>query len=93
MKLRGTAPLDYFEMRRACSLPPHFEVVHLPLGNMHAFLNSTIETWIVQNLKGRFYIGFSVQLDNDIKLRRVLTVGFEKPSESSLFMIACPYSP
>lgn len=93
MKLRNPSPLDYFEMRRAYSLPPHFDVVNIPLSPapVRTFMDS--ESWIIDNLKGRFYIGHNVHLNDVNKLERVLTIGFEKPTEMSLFMIASPHLP
>jgi hypothetical protein len=46
--------------------------------------------WIQDNLTGRFFFGINVTL-KDNAISKVYTVGFEKASELSFFMLACPH--
>jgi len=66
--------------------PPHFEYISLPL---RYNLEDALAKWITENLKGRYYIGKSVDLiDNSIET--VVKIGFEDPKELSFFTLACP---
>jgi hypothetical protein len=50
---------------------------------------SRLDTWISQNLNGRYYIGQSLDLiDNTIVF--TIKVGFENDKELSFFKLACP---
>jgi hypothetical protein len=85
MKLKQPNPLNYFKVRNTQYLPRHFEVVSLPISyNME----SSIEKWIFENLKNRYYVSREKTRTfghNNIK------VGFEDPKEASYFMLACPH--
>jgi len=45
-----------------------------------------MSTWVHDNLKGRYYIGSTI----DQNYKTVLKIGFEEPKELSYFMLACP---
>lgn len=71
------------------------EVRDPPLGFHYIFVDlkyniiGSLREWIFSNLKYRFYLGESLQLDNnqfEIKIK----VGFEDPKEASFFLLACP---
>jgi hypothetical protein len=47
--------------------------------------------WIEHNMAGRFYIGSTLELDDQSNIRSSTKVAFEKLSEMSYFMLACPY--
>lgn len=85
MKLKQPNPLNYFKVRSTQYLPRHFEVVSLPISyNME----SSIEKWIFENLKNRYYVSREKTRNfghSNIK------VGFEDPKEASYFMLACPH--
>ena len=87
--LENPNPLNFFEVRQVKILPPHFESVSFinPLYN----LEGTIIKWIVENLKGRFYIGTINKLNDSNTYEKSLEVGFENPKELSYFTLACPY--
>jgi hypothetical protein len=80
-------PLNVFGARQVSLPPPHFEFVNIPI--MYN-LEESIANWIQKKLKNRFYIGKNVILDNENKIKQVLTIGFEDSKEMSYFMLACP---
>ena len=73
-------------MRKVSFLPDHFEQVHLPFRYNVA---RSIEKWITDNLKGRFYVDHGVHL-KDNTIDNGLHIGFEDTKEMSYFMLACP---
>ena len=87
IKNKTPNPLELFKLRQVSCLPPHFELVQTPIVyNMEA----SITAWIKDHLKGRFYIGRGIGLDQD-SVANVLKIGFEDPKEASYFMLACPH--
>lgn len=56
-------------------------------------LELTISKWILDNLKGRFYIGnaLTIQTKETKSIAKVLKIGFENPKELSYFTLACPH--
>ena len=85
--LREPNPLNLFEMRRLDFMPPHFSSINVP---MQYNLDNSIDKWIEQHLKGRYFIGRSVHLvENSID--NVIRIGFEDTKEMSYFMLACPH--
>lgn len=83
-------PLDYFEARVLAGPAPHLEYTYLDNVTFR-FRIETIKSWILSNLKGRFYIGSAIVLnEEDNKLKEVVKLGFEDRSELSIFIIACP---
>ena len=49
-------------------------------------LTEAMSNWVNDNLKGRFYIGSTI----DTNYKSTLKIGFEEPKELSYFMLACP---
>jgi hypothetical protein len=86
-KIKEPNPLNFFQIRRADILPPYYESVSIPYTyNIEDSLNK----WILQNLKGRFYIGRVVEVTNENAMETVMKVGFEEGRELAFFMLACP---
>jgi hypothetical protein len=50
-----------------------------------------LEKWILENLKGRFYIGKHLDVDVNGKIQNMILVGFENPKELSIFNLSCPF--
>ena len=88
IKIKEPNPLNVFGVRRAKVAPPHFEYVNLPL--LYNVEESVVK-WIEKNLKNRFYVGKNISLDDDNKLRLIMTIGFEETKDMSYFMLACPH--
>ena len=83
-------PLNFFNMRRIQFCPTHFETIDI---TMSYNLEKSIDTWIVSNLKGRYFIGthMVVKSEDDIsKVTKVIRIGFEDKKELSFFTLACP---
>jgi hypothetical protein len=91
-KLKEPTALNFFEIRRAKILPPYFESISIPYTyNLEESLNK----WIVQHLKGRYYVGKSVDVvaskdGQSTTVDTVMKVGFEEGKELAYFMLACP---
>tara|TARA_R110000851_G_scaffold149970_2_gene290706 strand:+ start:5447 stop:5710 length:264 start_codon:yes stop_codon:yes gene_type:complete len=81
--LKEPNPLNVFNLRTLTIPAPHFEYCTIP---MTYNLLDAITNWVKDNLKGRYYIGPAIDLDQ----RPVLKIGFEEPKELSYFMLACP---
>jgi hypothetical protein len=80
-------PLNFFNVRKVNILPPHFEVVVQP---MMYNLEDSVGRWIKTHLKGRYFVGKGVALQNS-SIETVYKIGFEDPKEASYFMLACPH--
>ena len=80
-------PLNICKIRRVEFCPPYFESTSLPLTYN---LRESIERWIENNLKGRYYVGKNVALIEN-KFNTNLKIAFENSKEMSYFMLACPY--
>lgn len=82
--------LDLLNERQMKYLPIHFCSFQLDDGiifsNKEQILN-----WIREKLVGRFAFLKSVGLDSNQKMKSSFVVGFEKPTELTYFIIACPY--
>jgi len=88
-RLDNPNPLNFYEARQVTILPPHFDSMSasIPIYN----LEGTIIKWIMENLKGRFYVGNIVALKSNNSFEKQLEVGFEDQKELSYFTLACPY--
>lgn len=75
-------------MRRVDFCPPHFATANFARSYN---LEEAIDMWIHQNLKGRFFIGKNVELDEKNSYKNIYTIGFEEQKELSYFMLACPH--
>ena len=80
--------LDFFGVRQPKKPPPHFEYIHIP---QRYNMEDTIQKWIITNLKGRFYVGKGLHIDQTNKINEALKIGFEEPKELSYFTLACPH--
>lgn len=81
-------PYNVFEARRVDFPPSHFEYAEISL---RYNMKEALERWIESNLKGRYYLGRAVALDDSNKLTYAVSVGFEESRELSFFMLACPH--
>ena len=80
--------LNLFDIRKLKVPPRHFEYINIP---MRYNLEDALTRWVEENLKGRFYIGKSLGIDNNNQVTTVFKVGFENPKELSYFTLACPH--
>lgn len=89
LKIKKANRLNFFGVRKANSSPPHFEYITIPL---HYNLERSMDKWIHDNLKGRYYIGRTLKINPiDRSISEVLNIGFEEPKELSYFTLACPH--
>ena len=79
-------PLDILEKRRLNFLSPHLEPIHIT-GNYKKPIND----WITLKLKGRYFLGEDVQLENNRLVSKEI-VAFEDPKEATIFLLSCPYT-
>lgn len=87
-KLKEPNPLNFFEIRQLKVPPGHFELIMLP---MRYNIEEALVRWIEENLKGRFYVGKSLNIDSNNQVATCLKIGFEDPKELSYFTLACPH--
>ena len=87
LKNKQPNKLEVFECRVAGSAPPHFEYIKIPI---RYNLEESISKWIRDNLKGRYYVGKSIGINQENSVERVIKIGFEEPKELSYFTLACP---
>ena len=89
MKLKQPNHYNFFGIRKFKFPPPHLEYITLSTAYN---LEKTIERWINSNLKGRYYLGKTVDVDKEGKINaRMLKIGFEESKELSFFTLACPH--
>lgn len=88
IKLKKPNPLDYYGVRTSLTPPPHFEYISIPI---RYNLERSINRWISEHLKGRYYIGKTIGLNKERGLEEILQIGFEEPKELSYFTLACPH--
>ena len=86
IKLKEPNPLNLFGTRKLKVPSPHCDYISIPL---RYNLERSIQKWIVDNLKGRYYIGDAVML-RDSGTETVCKIGFEDTKELSYFTLACP---
>jgi hypothetical protein len=80
-------PLNVLGLRKVAFPAHHFVYTVIPKYNPS--YTSKLDSWIDQNLNGRYYIGQSIDLiDNTIVF--VTKIGFENEKELSFFKLACP---
>lgn len=78
-------PLNVFDCREVVDPPPYFHYIYADVRGSNI---EHIRQWIHENLNHRFYIGESLQLENNewsVKIK----LGFEEPKEASFFLLAC----
>lgn len=88
LPLKEPNALNFFNLRTLKVPPPHFEYISIPLSYN---LEQSISKWIKDNLKGRYYVGKSIDVNKENIIHNVLKVGFEEPREMSYFTLACPH--
>jgi hypothetical protein len=79
---------NFFGIRKFKIPAPHFDYICVPY---RYNMDKSVEKWINDNLKGRYYIGKSYELDQTKQANNVLKVGFEEAKELSYFTLACPH--
>ena len=85
--LKKINPLNVHRMRRAEYCPSHFETITIEIKYN---LIKAIDEWIFFNAHGRYYVGNCIELDSNKKKSKI-KIGFERSSELSYFMLACPH--
>jgi|TARA_B110000908_G_C9894830_1_gene288380 hypothetical protein len=88
LKLKSPTALSFFEMRRFELPAPHFEYILLPT---RYNLDKSLVKWIEHNLKGCFYVGKTIAVNNSNGIENMTKVGFEEAKELSYFTLACPH--
>tara|TARA_B110000305_G_scaffold137978_1_gene153990 strand:- start:4810 stop:5094 length:285 start_codon:yes stop_codon:yes gene_type:complete len=87
VKLKEPNPLNVFNIRQTRVKPIHFESIAIPYTyNVEEALNK----WIRKNLKGRFYVGKVLKVDDQNQINNMINVAFEDGKELAYFMLACP---
>lgn len=81
-------PYNLFDIRKMEVPPPFFEYYNIKFTYN---LEDAITDWIMKNLKGRFYVGQSLDILSDNNIDQCLKIGFENSKEASYFMLACPH--
>lgn len=87
IKVREPNPLDFFEIRKLSVPPEHFEYIHIPYVYN---IEQSIQKWITEHLKGRFYVGKTLAVTDNNTVESVFKIGFEEHKELSYFTLACP---
>jgi len=85
-KFKEPNPLNLFGIRQLKVPSPHCDYIKIPL---RYNLERSIQKWIDDNLKGRYYIGTTVAI-TDSSTETVCKIGFEDTKELSYFTLACP---
>jgi len=88
IKNKKINPLNVFGIRRFKVPPAHFEYISIPLKYN---LEDSIIKWIEDNLRGRFFVGKSLELDKEKHIITAVKIGFEDHKELSYFNLACPH--
>lgn len=79
--------LSTLGVRKLSFLPVHFTSCILDnCINIHI-----LDTWIGYNLNSRYAIKKTYTISDKGLMIEVIQVGFEDPSEMSLFMLGCPH--
>lgn len=82
-------PLNYFNIRKVNFPATYFE--YLIINKYHPIMTKKLDTWISQNLNGRYYIGKGIGLDNTNSIVYNTKLGFEDKKELSYFVLTCPH--
>jgi len=88
-KTNQVNPLNYFGCRQFKKKPRGIEFLKLDFDWNDN--EEIIEKWILENLKGRFYIGKHLDVDREGKIKNYILVGFENSKELSIFNLSCPF--
>jgi len=74
-------PIQCFNARRVMFLPIHFHSIDINISH-----SMSVDSWILNNLKNRYYIGKAVSMI-DGKSKVHLKIAFEDNRELSLFVL------
>ena len=88
-KTKEPNSLNFFDCRKFTKKPNGLQI--LKLSTDHTETNEHIEKWILENLKGRYYIGKHLGVDNHGLIKNYFLVAFENSKELSIFNLSCPY--
>jgi hypothetical protein len=80
--------LDVLNQRKVDFMPPQFSKMKV---SDNEWQDSTIEDWIRNKLKGRFYYQKIPSIGTDGRVKSSSYVGFEDHKELTYFMLACPH--
>lgn len=87
-QVKKISPQEFFNIRKLTHHSPHLASIDLPFTYN---LEKSIEKWIKQNLKHRYFISKTIGLTKANKIDNVIRVGFEDKKELSYFVLACPF--
>lgn len=76
-------PLEVFNARKLVVQSPHLHYANI-FEKKHMYDLQRLENWVIDNLKGRFYIGHRIELVENT-LRTGIDIGFENPKELTMF--------
>ena len=79
-------PLNFLDLRRVRFPARHFHYV--TLSKYSPGILKTTDSWIYNNLNGRYYIGQGIKLDSTNSIVYVTKVGFEQEKELSFFLLS-----
>ena len=78
--------LDVLKCRKIDYLPCHFKTTEIEYMSI-----KDLEKWIREKLTGRYCITKKISFDSDDKMQSKIVAGFEKHTELTYFMLACPH--
>lgn len=78
--------LDVLKKRKLNYLPLHFKNIDIDL-----FDKAEIEKWVKNKLQGRYCIVNTQKIEENNRLKNVVSIGFEDETELTYFILACPY--
>lgn len=78
--------LDVLKKRKLNYLPIHFKNIEIDL-----FDKAQIEEWVKNKLQGRYCIVNTQKIEENNRLKNVVSIGFEDETELTYFILACPY--
>lgn len=79
-------PLNLLDLRRVQFPARHFHYVTLPKYSPSILKNA--DSWIYNNLNGRYFVGQGVDLDDTNTITFVTKIGFEQEKELSFFLLS-----
>ena len=80
-------PLNVLNCREVFTPPHYFHYLTLDLKYN---IITPIKEWITKNLKHRYYIQETTELNNN-QFQVRIRIGFEDPKEASFFLLACSH--
>ena len=86
-QINKTNCLSYFGLRKKTYPIRHYHYIKFD-AEMPIY---DVASWIEANLNGRYYIGSTYEVGEHGFIPR-MHVGFEKPTELTYFLLACPYT-